>query len=498
MKKIVIIIGFFFLMVSQFAFGQGYQTIHSSVTSTFSGNTNKQVESIRIDSSFVEQGDSIFYPFYNIQQIDYDCFFPFSYSWIGKKIIIKPDGYNYFINRENDTIKINTLAQLNETWIAYQTSTIIIMAEVIKHDMYYFLEQGDSAKTISFTANDQDTNFIPNHPINDMTIIVSEHFGLLKTINFSLFPEKTIYSNELQTYNLVGLSSPQIGIVNLTWREIYDFDIGDEIHVIYAESIPFSSVEEKKKYIYLDKTIFSNSITYRLDREIQMRKSSPEGTEYTYRHDTITQTYNANSKYLLEKLSGETIGSSDEYTATEIRMRMDNIPKKIYNPYMTIYNKRDDSCWHTIIMDGCFHVDTYLKGLGGAYYSCDYYPFYHYSNELKYYKKGDIIWGTPLSISNLQEYKDSFVKIYPNPTTGQLRIDNGQWTIDNVELFDVYGRKAPFNSHEGGRLPSFGGAGGGGSPFEGGRGMSIDISHLPSGVYFLKINNEVVKKIIKE
>jgi len=38
--------------------------------------------------------------------------------------------------------------------------------------------------------------------------------------------------------------------------------------------------------------------------------------------------------------------------------------------------------------------------------------------------------------------------IYPNPTTGELRIDasansatNGEWRIDNVEIFDIYGRK---------------------------------------------------------
>jgi hypothetical protein len=76
------------------SFGQGYQTVKSSITTTFIGNNDGKIESIRIDSSFFDMGDSVLYPFYNIQQIDYDCFLPFSYSWIGKKIIIKPNGYN--------------------------------------------------------------------------------------------------------------------------------------------------------------------------------------------------------------------------------------------------------------------------------------------------------------------------------------------------------------------------------------------------------------------
>ena len=33
------------------------------------------------------------------------------------------------------------------------------------------------------------------------------------------------------------------------------------------------------------------------------------------------------------------------------------------------------------------------------------------------------------------------ISIYPNPTTGQLTINNEQLIINNVEVFDIYGRK---------------------------------------------------------
>ena len=75
------------------------------------------------------------------------------------------------------------------------------------------------------------------------------------------------------------------------------------------------------------------------------------------------------------------------------------------------------------------------------------------------------------------------LRIYPNPTTGQLIIDNGQLTIDNVEVFDVYGRK----------LLSFVSLI---SPE-----TTIDISHLSAGVYFVKIRTEAgeaVRKVLKE
>jgi len=60
-----------------------------------------------------------------------------------------------------------------------------------------------------------------------------------------------------------------------------------------------------------------------------------------------------------------------------------------------------------------------------------------------------------------------------------------------IEIYNVMRQKllsAPFNSPEGGKLPSFGGAGGG---------STIDVSHLASGMYFLKIGNQVVR-FVKE
>ena len=74
-------------------------------------------------------------------------------------------------------------------------------------------------------------------------------------------------------------------------------------------------------------------------------------------------------------------------------------------------------------------------------------------------------------------------KVFPNPTTGVLNliqepINNEQLTINNIEIFDMYGKKLTFHhfiissSHH-----------------------LINISNLPAGIYFLKIDNEIVKVI---
>lgn len=86
-----------------------------------------------------------------------------------------------------------------------------------------------------------------------------------------------------------------------------------------------------------------------------------------------------------------------------------------------------------------------------------------------------------LERAGINELNDSEINIYPNPTTGELRMENGKWRMENLEVFDVYGRKV-LNS----QLLTL---------------NSIDISHLNAGVYFVRITNDlgysVIKKIIK-
>jgi len=86
---------------------------------------------------------------------------------------------------------------------------------------------------------------------------------------------------------------------------------------------------------------------------------------------------------------------------------------------------------------------------------------------------------------NINENLYDDIKIYPNPTTGELTIDNGQLTMNSIEVFDVYGRKQNVEFHSYGLtvLRSYG------------------LSHLSAGIYFVKIKTnqgEVVKKVVKE
>jgi len=77
----------------------------------------------------------------------------------------------------------------------------------------------------------------------------------------------------------------------------------------------------------------------------------------------------------------------------------------------------------------------------------------------------------------VETHCNASLRIYPNPTNGQLTIDNGELTIENVEVYNIVGQKLQSKIVN---LQSK---------------IEIDVSHLASGLYFLKVDNKTFKII---
>ena len=96
---------------------------------------------------------------------------------------------------------------------------------------------------------------------------------------------------------------------------------------------------------------------------------------------------------------------------------------------------------------------------------------------------GEYTFGIGDHVS-IKEWENN-IKVYPNPTTGELRIlmNNEQLIMNNVEIFDVYGRKISSNH----LIPTS-------------SNHLINISNLAAGIYFIRIDTDkgfINKKIIK-
>ncbi len=87
-----------------------------------------------------------------------------------------------------------------------------------------------------------------------------------------------------------------------------------------------------------------------------------------------------------------------------------------------------------------------------------------------------------LTTTGINDYTlDNTVTVYPNPTTGLIQIENGEWRMENVEVYDAYGKLLNtmiVNDHT----------------------VTLDLSGYAKGTYFVRVTTEkgvVTKRVVK-
>jgi len=110
-----------------------------------------------------------------------------------------------------------------------------------------------------------------------------------------------------------------------------------------------------------------------------------------------------------------------------------------------------------------------------------YYVVVHYTNDCISDTSNHVSEDIVLGINEIVDNEN--IVLYPNPTTGELIIASRELVIEKVEISDVSGRK----------LQSY--------KFQMTYEATINISHFPTGIYFLTIHTEagqVIKRVLKE
>jgi hypothetical protein len=445
MKKIQLSILFVFIYFSNVS-SQNYQTLNSGRVAFYKGLL-EEVKSIKIDSVKMASEDSVFYPMKVIKKNEINnCFSPIGNSWIGNKVIIKKNLENVFINEKGDSIHIKTDAVLNENWVAFSINdTVSVAAKVILHDTATVLGQLDSVKTIQLTVYNILTSKVVS---NKLLIAISKNYGFTKTFDFDVFISQLSYLNyidQVLTQNvIVGLSKPKLGIQNLTWFNVHDFQIGDEIHVNYinyAHGPDFPNSDENIKTInrYLDRKNYQDSIVYSIERNSSRHYTYDKVLTYTRTSDTIKTVILKNEDF-------------DKLPRTPI------IGQSINDYFMTYNNNLSKSYSHRYFSDqeGCYmemlffgpvcSPDEYTEGLGGPYYECrqDGGALWELtSSQLAYYKKGAKTYGTALVLTGISEQNlvGLNITLFPNPVKEKLTIKLSNSTLPCIfELFDLNGK----------------------------------------------------------
>ncbi len=446
------------LLASFSANAQDYQIIRSNDVNLYS-NDFGFTRGVRIDSVSIENGDSIFYPSRTVLKESQNqfCYFPYGTSWISDRIVIKPNGINLLFNKsdetlESDTILIKTLANPGELWDAYSDlNGMVITAAVVSADLLDVFGQLDSVKTIEFQAY-QSGEPVPN-PANGKQLMLSKSHGMLQTLNFQIFPSAfdPYYDSILLEFELVGKQNEGLGIQNLTWFEVFDFEIGDILHIEQLSQMfgMGSKLEIEKKYIGRQDN--PTNIIYEVERTTayySIEASAPSFDSLTV--DTIYETVEAAAFFdelslLPTAFEGfvEGLYYLNQLVSSDISGLTIRKKEAYFSDILTLQDPEIE-CWQPIIDGACVSDDrtSYYEGLGGPYSTCSNSVFDFSNTELVFYQKGDTIWGTPFdfTVGIAENQTENPIKIYPNPASDFLIIDAAS-TFDRIDFYNSSGKK---------------------------------------------------------
>lgn len=473
--KTFLICLFLLIFVTLKVRAHNYQTVYADRIALFN-NSDNRIKGLRVDSVKVA-ADTILYPFATIQEVSPGgCFSPYKASWIGEKVVLKPDGINLFFNRDGDTITLKTQAQLNDSWIAFnRADTFRVEASFQSVALENVLGFNDSVKTIGFRVVDPQGNTVP-HALNSLKVKISKRYGFVETLNFYLFPDIFVKSphDMLMSYTLVGLTNPKVGLQNLRWFDINNFNPGDELHVQEHNFgdpyfyIPEREYDNRCIYKYLERADFADSIVYRYARKQSIKTVYADSTTLEIYNDTLQSVVFVNPDF--DKLPGEPI--FNDGSAHLMYMRKDEFRMKIIPSIMDELYVGSGNCWSTIAGEGCLPEMRYIDGLGGPYYYCHGYVGDSEERKLAYYKKGDTEWGEKLVITSVPDSKNNEgLRVFPNPAcdvvTFQLNNEAGTYVVRIYSQTGTLVKSEPFT----------------------GSSCSINLTGLKRGIYLYKLTS---------
>jgi len=484
-----IFLGVLLFTTSVSLFAQDYQCIKSDAEYYYTDSTI--FHAIRIDSVVNNSPDLLFFNYPAMAQIDYDCFSQFGPSWIGRKVKVKPDGKNIFYSKNNQPVTIETKAGTGVGWTCFTFDNgDYVLAQVSAIEEMTFLTLVDTVKKITFQTYNAGGSPI-NHVVNELELHISKHYGMVRAINFKLFPdsyENLFYAENCKEFYLCGISNPEVGIQNLTAAHAFQYNIGDEVNTYryYGSTTSYYSEESFIKRYVLDIETMpgQNNVEYNIHRCGYKETYIPyTGYEYYYFNDTTTVVIDYENDSLANYLPDEVVADPDlPYFYVVTSSFYDSTGKQAKTVFKDFWWTGPDSCISFIPVTKSKYAGdntlTYIENLGRFSHYYHAYDHLEYSEPV-YFLFNENEWGIPwdfncedlpVTIGESAIVADK-VSVSPNPMHNYTKVTiAGKGNCYDLQLFDMKGqlvKEIKINSNE-----SF-----------------ILRESLKNGIYFLCISN---------
>ena len=496
-NRLPLFFAFFCVMCCASADGQNYQCLQSGVTHYFI-NGNNYLRGIRIDSSKVTGDTIVYYPYHTARgAYNYPSVMPFSDtnggSWLGKKVLQLTDGTFIFDNYwDSDSVILKTQAHTGDSWVFFRdTGSLYYKATVVSADTMTILSVLDSVKNILVTAQNA-SGIVTTDPLDSFTIILGKNSGFVQVFDLYTFPyhkPDSAYrqgqdffldrsTEDAATINTLAAATQPTAftaIFNLVDFvlpndvQLHNWDMGDIFESIHTYGMsPFSITGSD----FIGDTIISKSttahtVTYTLN-----------GTNYSCTHGEPCG---------LISNAGTYVFSDSHYSIADPGF----IPEQLTDGIYLFYYPQDNSdCLSGPRYQTVLPGYIYIRGLDFTYENAMYKwgmgrtGFYHFDDEnifesdnIVYSKIDSVSCGYPLGTPAVSTGSDQ-LQVFPNPASTELNIVSSE-KIKQITLTDilgavVYDRQCYTEK------------------------IQLDIAFLPTGVYFLKINNMQVRKFVKQ
>jgi hypothetical protein len=476
MKLLPILFGFFLVLVTPI-FSQDYKQICSPGV-TFFHTPDYKLMAFRRDSlQSLGNGDTLFFSYRAIRDSSQSipmCYDTTQGSILGYKVIKYHDGRFVFFNKYDDTITINSQTPLNGSWKFCNLSGGWIRANIASLIVDTVLGIPDSVKVISLHAMNSNNDTIPN-PLNQVTLKLSKDYGLTKMLDVYNIPDST------QIYTLAGKSSPSVGTQDMSWSDIFNFNVGDEFHYTgYYEENGWMQFNQKSIQTVLQKRVSGNNDT--IFYTIQSCTRTDYNTYTQSETDTITESYvNGTYDYSPEPpaLPGEFIphySGNYPYGATRFSAYDGTFNWRLTKISDPGYYTRYTGCWNFGLFENSAQLQ-YTDGLGETFFfteEIDPHGPTITQKELVYFKQGSESWGTPVAtdcntlvgIDDRKTTVDNSLRLFPNPASDRITISSSSKGL--LSILNLNGQQV---LHQTLTSPS----------------TTFDISTLSPGIYVVKV-----------
>jgi hypothetical protein len=473
-----------FLLLSIHGFAQ-YKTVYSDATTFFKIQDELPWDwerptsifiPVKIETTRVVNEDTLYDNYRVFEDLD-GCIPTNGYAWTGKKIIMTKDHREIFINRDGDSIIFKKYADINDSWIFFKGEQNHFVATVTNKRVEAFTIYEDlvtdSVLTISISLKRNKDNIPLTHSFNGKEWKISKKYGFVKTYDLLWFPHDTT------GYILSGIDKNDIGVKNLTEKDFFDFEVGDELHIR-----EFEYQEDEKKIV---QKVLEKYITAAEDTVIY--KISIVENVLPFRKGVIVKFDTLFLKVpLYPELTGVNAISNKVNKREYAEGRFDLLSNyqflNVSPPVMakSIYEydyyllSHEDSCYIRPLSGYLYYKKPleYMQGLGGPYYIQTTLQWLgEYGKELVYYKKSYGEWGTPMDIvlSTYPNKISATVSLSPNPATDRLFISSEGIQNTSYKVFNAEGREVLNGNFIGTE-------------------ENVDVNSLKAGIYSLMILNE--------